>query len=324
MAKLLEVNGLTTEFRTERGIVKAVNNVSYHVDENEIIGIVGESGCGKSVSQLSIMQLVPDPPGRIVGGTVEFEGNDLLKYSRKSREMCAIRGNKISMIFQEPMTSLNPAMTVNRQMSEVLIEHLNVERKEARERSIDMLAQVGIPDPSKRVDDYPHQLSGGMRQRVMIGMSMLCNPKMIIADEATTALDATIQAQILELMYEIVNKYQTALVMVTHNLGVVARYAHRICVMYAGRIVETGTVKEIWANPLHPYTEGLLSCVPQLGKKLVPIKGLPPSLIGRPDTCAFLARCRYRKDSCFKNPVAELTRVEGDHWTACNVRLEGS
>ena len=323
MARLLSVNGLKTEFRTERGIVKAVNGISYHVDEGEIIGLVGESGCGKSVSQLSVMQLIPDPPGRIVGGTVEFEGVDLLQYARNSRDMCDIRGNKISMVFQEPMTSLNPAMTINKQMSEVMIEHMGASAGEARACSIEMLKQVGIPDPGKRIDDYPHQLSGGMRQRVMIGMAMLCNPKMIIADEATTALDATIQAQLLELIYEIVNKHSTALVMVTHNLGVVARYANRICVMYAGKIVESGTTKEIWANPLHPYTEGLLSCVPQLGKKLVPIKGLPPSLINRPETCPFLPRCRFRRDSCFKEPVAELTNVEGSHMTACNVRLEG-
>ena len=323
MARLLSVSGLATEFRTERGIVKAVNGVSYHVDEGEILGIVGESGCGKSVSQLSVMQLVPDPPGRIVSGSVEFGGADLMKYSRTSREMCSIRGNRISMIFQEPMTSLNPAMTINKQMSEVMTEHLGLSRNEARERSIDMLSQVGIPDPGKRVDDYPHQFSGGMRQRVMIGMAMLCNPKMIIADEATTALDATIQAQLLELMYEIVNKYRTALVMVTHNLGVVARYAQRICVMYAGKIVETGTVKEIWANPMHPYTEGLLSCVPQLGRKLVPIKGLPPSLINKPPTCPFLPRCRYRVKQCFNEPMSELTQVEGEHWSSCSVRLEG-
>ncbi|MDR1589073.1 MAG: ABC transporter ATP-binding protein [Oscillospiraceae bacterium] len=235
--------------------------------------------------------------------------------------MCAVRGNKISMIFQEPMTSLNPAMTIARQMSEVLTEHLGLGRKAAREQSVDMLSQVGIPDPSKRADDYPHQFSGGMRQRVMVAMSMLCNPKLIIADEATTALDATIQAQLLELMYGIVSRYHTALVMVTHNLGIVARYAHRINVMYAGRIVESGTVKEIWANPLHPYTEGLLSCVPKLGQRLVPIRGMPPSLINRPDTCPFLARCAYRRESCFKEPVSDLTYAEGAHATACNVRL---
>ena len=324
MGRLLTVTGLTTEFRTERGIVTAVNNVSYHVDENEIIGLVGESGCGKSVSQLSIMQLIPNPPGKIVAGTVDFEGVNLLEYTRESPEMCAIRGRKISMVFQEPMTSLNPAMTITKQMSEVLIEHLKMNKKEARERSIDMLAQVGIPDPGKRADDYPHQFSGGMRQRVMVGMSMLCNPKMIIADEATTALDATIQAQLLELMYSMVNKYHTALIMVTHNLGIVARYANRINVMYAGRIIETGTVKEIWANPMHPYTEGLLKCVPKLGEKLVPITGMPPSLVNRPPTCPFLARCRQRQKSCFTDPAPELMHVEGSHYTTCSVRMGGT
>jgi oligopeptide/dipeptide ABC transporter ATP-binding protein len=324
MGRLLTVTGLTTEFKTERGTVTAVNNVSYHVDEGEIIGLVGESGCGKSVSQLSVMQLIPNPPGKIIAGTVEFEGEDLLKYGRQSREMCAIRGSKISMVFQEPMTSLNPAMTISKQMSEVMIEHLKMDKKEARERSIDMLNQVGIPDPGKRADDYPHQFSGGMRQRVMVGMSMLCNPKMIIADEATTALDATIQAQLLELMYLLVNKYHTALVMVTHNLGIVARYAHRINVMYAGRIIESGTVKEIWANTMHPYTEGLLQCVPKLGEKLVPIQGLPPSLINRPPTCPFLARCTLRQKCCFTEPLPELTHVEGSHYTTCMVKLGGA
>lgn len=322
MGRLLTVTGLTTEFRTERGTVCAVNNVSYHVDEGEIIGLVGESGSGKSVSQLSLMQLIPNPPGKIVAGSALFEDVDLLKYGRQSSEMCAIRGSKISMVFQEPMTSLNPAMTICRQMSEVITEHLKIDRKTARERSIDMLAQVGIPDPGKRIDDYPHQLSGGMRQRVMVGMAMLCNPKLIIADEATTALDATIQAQLLELLYTMVSKNHTALVMVTHNLGIVARYAHRVNVMYAGRIVESGTVREIWENPMHPYTEGLLQCVPKLGERLEPIKGMPPSLINRPATCPFLPRCQYRKDSCFKDQVAGLTHVDGQHYTSCNVRLE--
>ncbi|MCL2401032.1 MAG: ABC transporter ATP-binding protein [Oscillospiraceae bacterium] len=322
MGRLLTVNNLTTEFKTERGTVRAVDGISYHVDEGEILGIVGESGCGKSVSQLSLMQLIPTPPGRVVAGTAEFSGVDLLKYKKKSKEMCSIRGREISMIFQEPMTSLNPAMNISKQMSEVLINHLNVDKKEARERSIDMLAQVGIPDPGKRIDDYPHQLSGGMRQRVMVAMAMLCTPKMIIADEATTALDATIQAQLLELLHSIVDKYRVALVMVTHNLGVVARYADRINVMYAGRIVETGTTKEIWANPMHPYTEGLISCVPKLGERLEPIQGKPPTLINRPNTCAFLGRCKYRTDACFKEPVADLTHFEGQHATACNVRLK--
>jgi oligopeptide/dipeptide ABC transporter ATP-binding protein len=270
------------------------------------------------------MQLIQEPPGKVVSGSAVLEGRDLLKYGRKSKEMCAVRGNRISMIFQEPMTSLNPAMTVGRQMTEVLTEHLKIGKVEARERSIDMLNQVSIPDPGKRIDDYPHQMSGGMRQRVMVAMSMLCNPKMIIADEATTALDATIQAQLLELMYGIVNKYGTALIMVTHNLGIVARYAHRINVMYAGRIIESGTVKEIWTNPLHPYTEGLLKCVPKLGQRLTPIRGLPPSLVNRPPTCPFLPRCRKRRKSCFNEPVAELTLVGGAHSTACNVELEGN
>jgi oligopeptide/dipeptide ABC transporter ATP-binding protein len=294
------------------------------VDESEIIGLVGESGCGKSVSQLSIMRLIPDPPGRVVAGTAVFDGVDLLQFKRDSSEICEIRGNKMSMVFQEPMTSLNPAMTIGRQMAEVMLVHMNIDKNEARERAENMLMQVGIPDPGKRLDDYPHQLSGGMRQRVMVGMSMLCDPKMIIADEATTALDATIQAQLLELMYEMVNKYHTALIMVTHNLGIVARYAHRINVMYAGRIIESGTVKAIWANPMHPYTEGLLSCVPKLGEKLLSIKGMPPSLINRPPTCAFLSRCRYRNSGCFSEPARELTHVEGQHSTACNRRLEAA
>ena len=321
MERLLTVTDLCTEFKTERGIVKAVNNVSYTVDEGEIIGLVGESGCGKSVSQLSVMQLIPTPPGRIVSGTVEFEGKNLLEYGKQSKEMCSIRGQKIAMIFQEPMTSLNPSMTIGKQLTEVLTIHLNMDKKEAKERAVDMLGQVGIPDPAKRFDDYPHQMSGGMRQRVMIGMALLCNPKMLIADEATTALDATIQAQLLELMMKMVSERKTALIMVTHNLGIVARYAQRINVMYAGHIIESGTVKEIWANPMHPYTEGLLSCVPVLGKKLEPIKGMPPSLIDRPDTCPFLARCKMRKKECFERPLSQLEHVEGKHYTTCPVKM---
>ena len=322
MGRLLTVEGLTTEFTTERGVVRAVDNVSYNVEEGEVLGLVGESGCGKSVSQLSLMQLVATPPGRIVSGTAEFEGIDLFNFKRNSKEMCSIRGRRISMIFQEPMTSLNPAMTIVKQMYEVLKIHMGLGKYEARERAIDMLEQVGVPDPAKRADDYPHQLSGGMHQRVMIAMAVLCSPKLIIADEATTALDATIQAQILELLYDIVDKYQTALVMVTHNLGVIARYAQRINVMYAGRIVETGTVKEIWANPMHPYTEGLISCVPKLDSVLEPIGGMPPTLINRPPTCAFLARCKYRQDSCFNDPVADLTYIDDLHATSCNIRLK--
>jgi oligopeptide/dipeptide ABC transporter ATP-binding protein len=323
MTSLLSVKNLSTEFSTERGIVKAVDNISYTVEEGEIIGLVGESGCGKSVSQLSVMQLIPAPPGRIVSGTVEFEGDDLLQYPRESKEMCAIRGSRISMVFQEPMTSLNPAVTIGKQLSEVLLIHKGTEAGVAHEQCVDMLNQVGIPDPRKRMDDYPHQFSGGMRQRVMVAMAMLCNPKLIIADEATTALDATIQAQLLELLYEMVNKYHTALIMVTHNLGIVARYAHRINVMYAGRIVETGTTKEIWANPAHPYTQGLLNCVPKLGMKLEPILGIPPSLINNKSTCAFMPRCKKRLESCFSAPAGELTHISGSHYTVCRQKNEG-
>jgi oligopeptide/dipeptide ABC transporter ATP-binding protein len=323
MGRLLTVSGLTTEFHTQRGIVKAVNNISYTVDEGEIVGLVGESGCGKSVSQLSVMQLVPNPPGLITAGKVELEGEDILKYDRTGKEMCAIRGRKISMVFQEPMTSLNPAITISKQLTEILVEHLSMDLKEARGRCVDMLGQVGIPDPTKRIDDYPHQLSGGMRQRVMVAMAMLCGPKLIIADEATTALDATIQAQLLELIYSIVNKYGTALVMVTHNLGIVAKYANRVNVMYAGRIVESGSVEEVWANPMHPYTQGLMKCVPRLHEKLIPIPGTPPSLIDNPPTCAFLPRCKMRKKSCFEEPVIELTQIEGTHYSACSLMMKG-
>ncbi|MBQ8974354.1 MAG: ABC transporter ATP-binding protein, partial [Oscillospiraceae bacterium] len=248
---------------------------------------------------------------------------DLLSLEKNGKEMCSIRGKDISMIFQEPMASLNPALTINKQMSEVMIRHLKISKKEARERSIAMLGSVGIPDPESRDDDYPHQMSGGMRQRVMVGMAMLCNPKMIIADEATTALDATIQAQLLEMMYNIVSVCGTALIMVTHNLGIVARYAQRINVMYAGRIIETGTVKEIWANPAHPYTESLLSCVPRLGEELEPILGMPPSLVNRPNTCPFLARCKYRQKECFERPTPELTYITGTHATTCPLRMDG-
>ena len=266
MATLLKVENLNTIFRTERGIVHAVNGVTYDINEGEIVGLVGESGCGKSVSQLSVMQLIPNPPGEIVDGSVIFEGNDLLQYSANGPEMRAIRGAKISMIFQEPMTSLNPALRISTQMTEVLQLHLKMGKQEALEKSIEQLRLVGIPDPARRIEDYPHQFSGGMRQRVMVAMAMLCNPKLIIADEATTALDATIQAQMLELMHNLVVQNNTAMVLVTHNLGVVARYAHRINIMYAGKIVESGTVKEVWSNPRHPYTIGLLNCVPKLGK----------------------------------------------------------
>lgn len=228
------------------------------------------------------------------------------------------------MIFQEPMTSLNPAMNIGNQLSEVLMTHLGIDKGAALERCADMLSQVGIADPKRRLVDYPHQFSGGMRQRVMIAMAMLCTPKLIIADEATTALDATIQAQILELLYNIVCESGVALTMVTHNLGVVARFANRVNVMYAGRVIETGPVDEIWANPLHPYTEGLISCVPKLDEKLEPIPGMPPNLINRPPTCPYYARCKYRQALCLKEPIADLTYVSEQHATTCNVILKGA
>jgi peptide/nickel transport system ATP-binding protein len=319
MTVLLKVQNLKTQFMTERGLLKAVDGVSYDIHEGEIVGLVGESGCGKSVSQLSLLQLIPVPPGKIVGGKAIFEGQDLLQFEANGPKMRSIRGGKIAMIFQEPMTSLNPAMTIARQLTEVMQLHLNMDNHAARERSIELLGLVGIPDAERRLDDYPHQFSGGMRQRVMVAMAVSCNPRLIIADEPTTALDATIQAQLLELMKDIVVRFQMAMVLVTHNLGIVARYAQRINVMYAGRIVESGTVKEIWDNPLHPYTIGLLQCVPKLGKKLTPIEGAPPHLINMPPTCPFLPRCRYQTENCGKEPRAELIFIEGQHYVGCHV-----
>jgi oligopeptide/dipeptide ABC transporter ATP-binding protein len=325
MTHLLEVKNLSTQFFTDRGIVKAVNNVSYHIDEQEIVGIVGESGCGKSITQLSVMQLVPSPPGKIVGGDIFFEGKNLLAYGPKSEEMMAVRGSRISFIFQEPMTSLNPVLTIERQLTESLELHLKMNRRDAREKAIDLLQMVGIPDAAKRVDDYPHQFSGGMRQRVMIAMALSCNPKIIIADEPTTALDVTTQAQLLELMTDMVHNFKASLVIVTHNLGVVARYVERIYVMYAGRIVESGTSEEIFGNPRHPYTVALLECVPMLdeeeGKKLVPIVGAPPNLIGLPDRCAFLPRCKHHLPACRETPWPELHHVGGQHYVSCRVDL---
>jgi len=320
MVELLRVNNLATQFKTESGLVKAVDGISYHLDEQEIIGLVGESGCGKSVSQLSVMQLI-NPPGKIVGGEVIFEGTNLLRYEANSPKMRSIRGAKIAMIFQEPMTSLNPVLTINRQMTETLELHLKMNGEAAKERAIELLTIVGISGAQNRIDDYPHQFSGGMRQRVMIAMGLSCNPKILIADEPTTALDVTTQAQLLELMKDMVQKFHASLVIVTHNLGVVARYAQRLYIMYAGRIVESGTTKDIFANPRHPYTIGLLKCIPRLdeeeGTKLVPIKGLPPNLINMPPTCAFLPRCSYKIDKCSREPWPSLIPVNGKHYISC-------
>jgi peptide/nickel transport system ATP-binding protein len=323
MSTLLDVKDLKTQFITDAGLVKAVDGVSYHIDEQEIVAIVGESGCGKSVSQLSIMQLIPIPPGKIAEGRVIFEGKDLLEYEKNGPEMRDIRGGKIAMVFQEPMTSLNPVLTIGRQLTETLEVHLGMEKEDSRKRAVELLDMVGIPDAERRIDDYPHQFSGGMRQRVMIVMAISCNPRIIIADEPTTALDVTTQAQLLELMKDIVDRFNASLVIVTHNLGVVARYAHRLYVMYAGRIVESGTSKEIFGNPLHPYTIGLLKSVPRLdeeeGKKLVPITGLPPNLINMPPICAFQPRCRYHIKQCRNDPWPEMKHIDGQHYVSCYV-----
>jgi peptide/nickel transport system ATP-binding protein len=320
VTELLRVNDLVTQFKTESGVVKAVNGVSYFIDEQEIVGLVGESGCGKSVSQLSIMQLI-NAPGEITAGEVIFEGQNLLKYKAHGAEMRSIRGAKIAMIFQEPMTSLNPVLTIGQQLTEMLILHLKMSKDAARSRAIELMGMVGISGAERRIDDYPHNFSGGMRQRVMIAMGLSCNPRILIADEPTTALDVTTQAQLLELMKDMVQRFRASLVIVTHNLGVVARYARRIYIMYAGRIVESGTTKDIFGAPRHPYTMGLLKCIPRLdeeeGRKLVPIEGLPPNLINMPPTCAFLPRCSWKIDKCFKEPWPELATVGPNHFIRC-------
>jgi oligopeptide/dipeptide ABC transporter ATP-binding protein len=324
MAVLLNVENLKTYFHTYHGEVKALDGVSFYIDQKETIGIVGESGCGKSVSMLSVMQLIPTPPGKIVDGKVIFEGQDLLQYEAKGDEMSSIRGGKIAMIFQEPMTSLNPVLTICRQLTETMEWHLNMDSQTARKRAIELLKLVGIPEAENRIDAYPHQFSGGMRQRVMIAMAISCNPKILIADEPTTAVDVTTQAQILDLMKEMTERFNTSLIIVTHNMGVVARYAQRIYVMYAGRIVESGLSDDIFDNPQHPYTIGLIDCVPQLGetrstRRLVPITGVPPNLIDMPPTCAFLPRCKYQIEKCKSEPWPSLRPVGDQHYISCYV-----
>lgn len=323
MGPLLEVENLRTEFKTDAGIVNAVAGVSLYVNSNEIVGLVGESGSGKSVTMLSVMQLIPNPPGKIVSGKVNFEGHNLLELDSEGPQMRSLRGGKIAIIFQEPMTSLNPALTINRQISEILKLHLGLDKTAARKRAKELLQMVGIPAAESRLDDYPHQFSGGMRQRAMIAMAIACNPKLLIADEPTTALDVTIQEQILDLMQDTVDKLNTSLVIVTHNLGIIARYAKRIYVMYAGRIVESGPVMDMFYEPRHPYTIGLLSSVPRLdepmGRKLVPIQGMPPNLINMPGTCAFLPRCRYATEECRRRERPTLQKINEQHYAACYV-----
>ncbi len=321
MDRLLHIENLSTFFQTPEGMVRAVNGVSYEVYKGEILGIVGESGCGKSVSVLSILRLIPEPPGKIADGKVWFEGDELLRLSET--DLRRIRGNQISMIFQEPMTSLNPVYTIGNQISESFIEHQGLQSREALERSIEMLKLVGISEPDKRVRDYPHRLSGGMRQRVMIAMALSCHPKLLIADEPTTALDVTIQAQILDLMLQLKEEIGMAVILITHNLGLVAETTQRVIVMYAGQIVEVGSVVDIFKNPVHPYSQGLLMSVPSIGTKsrlgkrrLKEIPGLVPSLLHLPKGCAFFPRCNTPQSIC-KHEQPPLTVVEEDHIARC-------
>ena len=320
---VLEVDALHTHFFTPDGVVRAVDGVTYSVRAGETLGVVGESGCGKSVTALSILRLVASPPGRIVGGTVRFEGRNLLDLSET--EMEAIRGNDISMIFQEPMTSLNPLYTVGKQIAEAVSLHQGLSSREAMERATEMLRRVHIPEPERRVHEYPHQLSGGMRQRVMIAMALSCNPKVLIADEPTTALDVTIQAQILELMRELQDTLGAAIVLITHDMGVVAENADRVVVMYAGRKVEEAGVDELFDRPGHPYTLGLLGAIPSLDDaahagdqrpRLNEIQGMVPSLAKLPAGCTFAPRCGFATDQC-RNAYPPLTEHRPDHWAAC-------
>jgi len=321
MGTLLQVKDLTTQFFTEEGVVHAVDGVSYDVEEGETLGLVGESGSGKSVSALSILRLIPNPPGKIVKGEVLFEGDDILKMDEE--EIRHIRGNRIAMVFQEPMTSLNPVLTIGRQLTEALELHLKMDASAAKKRAAELLDMVGIPAGGSRLNDYPHQFSGGMRQRVMIAMALSCNPKLLLADEPTTALDVTIQAQVLEIMARLSRELGTAVIIITHNLGVVARYADRVNVMYAGKIVETAKAPELYANPRHPYTIGLLKSVPRLdqGKKdrLVPIDGVPPDLVHRPAGCSFAPRCAYKIEKCLTDEPP-LLNVGEKHESACWVQ----
>ncbi len=315
---LLEIEDLRTQFFTSDGTVRAVDGISYSVEEGETVALVGESGCGKSVSALSILRLIPSPPGRIVGGSIRFKGTDLLQLS--DAEIRAVRGRRIAMVFQEPMTSLNPVLTIGLQLTETLTHHLGMDGAAARKRAVDLLGMVGISDADRRLSQYPHHFSGGMRQRVMIAMALCCEPELIIADEPTTALDVTIQAQILELMKDLSKRMGVALIIITHNLGVVARYADRVNVMYAGKIIERGTAREIYHETRHPYTLGLLHSVPRLDQprkaKLDPIEGQPPDLARLDDGCAFRPRCRYAVERC-ATEIPPLERVRDGHVSAC-------
>ena len=315
---LLEIEGLKTQFFTSAGTVRAVDGVDYTVEEGETVAVVGESGCGKSVTALSIMRLVADPPGKIVEGQIRFRGTDLIGLSEE--DMRQVRGRDIGMVFQEPMTSLNPVLSIGRQLTETLETHFGMSREDADKRAIELLSLVGIAEPERRLTQYPHHFSGGMRQRVMIAMALACDPKLIIADEPTTALDVTIQAQILELMKNLTREMGVAMIIITHNLGVVARYADRVNVMYAGKIVERGTAEEIYKNPRHPYTLALLKSIPRLdlprGGKLDPVEGQPPDLAKLDDGCPFRPRCRFAQVGC-STSIPPLEEVREAHWSAC-------
>ena len=315
---LLRVDDLKTYFYTEEGVVKAVDGVTFDVNHGEILGLVGESGCGKTVTALSILRLIPIPPGKIVSGSVQFEGEELTSMSESN--IRHIRGNAIAMIFQEPMTSLNPVLTIGRQLTETLELHLKMNRTAATQRAVELLETVGISEARSRIKDYPHQFSGGMRQRVMIAMALSCNPKLLLADEPTTALDVTIQAQILELLTRLTSELGSSVIIITDNLGVVARYADRVNVMYAGKIVESATARELYGEPRHPYTLGLLKSVPRLDQirkeKLEPIEGMPPDMVRLPPGCSFRARCRFAVDRCAEE-VPPLLSVGGSHHSAC-------
>ena len=320
---VLEIENLRTHFFTSAGVVRAVDGVSYGVRSRETLGVVGESGCGKSVTALSILRLVADPPGRILGGTIRFAGTNLLELSEPELE--SIRGNDISMIFQEPMTSLNPLLTVGRQISEAIALHRGLSRRDARDQAVEMLRRVHIPEPERRAHAYPHQLSGGMRQRVMIAMAVSCDPKVLIADEPTTALDVTIQAQILDLIRELQDRLSTAVILITHDMGVVAENADRVVVMYAGRKVEEASAKELFERPGHPYTRGLLGSIPNLEvaahtnarrARLNEIKGMVPSLANLPEGCTFAPRCGFATAEC-RAAYPPLVQHRAGHWVAC-------
>lgn len=315
---ILSVKGLKTYFYTKSGIVKAVNDLNYDVRKGECIAIVGESGCGKSVSSMSVLRIIACPPGLIVDGEILFNGEDILKASES--RMREIRGNQISMIFQDATTSLNPVLKIGKQISETIILHRGFSKKEARMESMHLLKLVGIPDVEKRINDYPHQFSGGMQQRIMIAIALACNPKLIIADEPTTALDVTVQAQVLELLDNLRKEYNTAVILITHNLGIVARYVNRVNVMYGGRIIETGFTEDIYKNPKHPYTMGLLSSVPRLDRPknddLKTIGGAPPNLADIISGCSFAPRCKHVHERC-KKETPELMNLGNEHSCAC-------